>query len=108
MRILEVKNIPLALVLKKLVECERKGLVVKGLAKRTMELAGILRKCDDPEALYEELVKLGFSDLTASMIVDIAPRNRDEVRMLLAFEPREVDDGLVSKVVDLVTAYCHE
>lgn len=106
MRILEVKNIPLALVLKKLAECERRGLVVKGLARRTMELAETLKKCDDPGALYEELMKLGLSDLTASMVVDIAPRSRDEVRMLLSFEPEDVSDEVISRIVDLVSTYC--
>ncbi len=106
MKILEVKNIPLALVLKKLSECEKKGLVVKGLARRTMELAEALKKCDDPEALYEELVKLGLSDLTASMVVDIAPRDRDEVRMLLSFEPKDVSDEVVSRIIDLVSSHC--
>lgn len=107
MKILRIKNIPLALVLKKLVECEEKGLIVKGLAKRTMELAEILKKCDNPEELYEELIKLGLRDLTASMIVDVAPKNQDEVKILLNFESSSVTDELISKIVGLVSNYCY-
>lgn len=106
MRILEVRNIPLILALKKLLESERKGLIVKGLAKRTMELAEALKKCDDPDKLYEELIELGLTDLTASMIVDIAPRSQDEVKILLNFEPPGIGDELISKIVDLVSNYC--
>ena len=108
MKILEVSNIPLALALKKLLECEKKGLVVKGLAKRTMELAESLKKCEDPEKLYEELVKLGLSDLTASMVVDIAPRNIDEARILLNFESSSNISEIVSRIVELVSTYCYK
>lgn len=108
MRVLEVRNIPLVLALKKLAECEKKGLVVKGLAKRTMELAETLKKCENPEELYKELTRLGISDLTASMIVDIVPRNDGEVKILLALEPSPAVDEVVSKVVDLVSSYCYK
>lgn len=106
MRILEVRNIPLALALKKLSESERKGLIVKGLAKRTMELAEALKKCDEPERLYEGLIKLGLTDLTASMIVDIAPRNQDEVKLLLSFESSSISDERISEILSLVASYC--
>lgn len=106
MRILEVRNIPLVLALKKLLESEKRGLIVKGLAKRTMELAEALKKCDDPEKLYEELTRLGLADLTASMIVDIAPRSQDEVKILLNFEPSGIGDELVTRIVDLVSNHC--
>lgn len=108
MKVLEVRSIPLAIALEKLVECEKKGLVLKGLAKRTMELAEVLRKCDSPRELYEELIKLGLNDLTASMIVDVAPRSQDEVKMLLNFESSSVVDEVISKIVDLVSKYCYK
>ncbi|MEM2207575.1 MAG: hypothetical protein QXG17_02665 [Sulfolobales archaeon] len=107
MRILEVKSIPLAIALKKLVECERKGLIVKGLAKRTMELAEVLSKCSSPGELYEELIRLGLNDLTASMIVDVTPKNQDEVKILLNFESSNIDNEVISKIVDLVSKYCY-
>ncbi|MCX8184224.1 MAG: hypothetical protein RMI56_05020 [Sulfolobales archaeon] len=108
MKILGVNNIPLALALKKLLECEKKGLVVKGLAKRTMELAEALKKCEKPEKLYEELIKLGLSDLTTSMVVDIAPRSADEVRILLNFESSSNIDNLLPQIVELVSTYCYK
>ncbi|MCS7099744.1 MAG: hypothetical protein RMH84_03980 [Sulfolobales archaeon] len=108
MKILEVSNIPLALALKKLLECEKRGLIVKGLAKRTMELAESLKRCENPEKLYEELVKLGLSDLTASMVVDTAPKSIDEVRILLSFESSSSVGEIVSRVVELVSTYCYK
>ena len=107
MKILEVRNIPLALALKKLLQCQERGFVVKGLARRVMELAETLKRCEDPEELYKELLELGLSDLTASMIVDIAPRSVDEARVLLSFESSGVGDEVISKVLGLVASRCY-
>lgn len=107
MRILEAKNIPLALVLKKLLQSQDRGFVIKSLAKRTMELAEALKKCENPEELYRKLLDLGVNDLTASMIVDVAPRSIDEVRILLGFETSNISDDVLSTILDLVSNYCY-
>jgi DNA-directed RNA polymerase subunit F len=106
MRILEARDIPLAVALKKLRESEAKGLPIKGIAKRTMELAMALARCDSAEELYSKLLELGLNGLTASMIVDVAPRNLDELRVLLNFEPTNVPEEVRLKVLELVSTYC--
>jgi DNA-directed RNA polymerase subunit F len=106
MRILEVRDIPLAIALKRLRESESKGLPVKGIARRTMELAMALVRCDEGEELYSKLLELGLSSLTASMVVDVAPKSLDELRILLNFEPTEVPEEVQSKVLELVSTYC--
>ncbi|MCC6047023.1 MAG: hypothetical protein LM571_02415 [Desulfurococcaceae archaeon] len=106
MRILEVKDIPLAVALKKLRESEAKGLPIKGIAKRTMELAMTLVKCDSAEELYGKLLELGLKGLTVSMIVDVAPKNLDELRTLLNFEPANIPEEVQLKVLELVSTYC--
>lgn len=107
MKILEVRNIPLALVRKKLAESQERGFVVRSIAKRTMELADLLDKCEQPEELYGKLLNLGLKDLTASMVVDIAPRNEEEVKILLNFE-ESVSNEVVSKILELVNTYCYK
>jgi|YelNatPaOPRAMG01_1025707.scaffolds.fasta_scaffold22428_5 DNA-directed RNA polymerase subunit F len=107
MKILEVRTIPLALVRKRLMECQEKGFVVRSIARRTMELADMLSKCGQPEELYEKLLGLGLKDLTASMIVDIAPKTEEEVKILLGFE-ESMSDETVSKVLELVSTYCYK
>jgi len=106
MRILETRDIPLAVALKRLRESESKGLPVKGIARRTMELAMALVRCGEGEELYSKLLELGLSSLTASMVVDIAPKSLDELRILLNFEPTEVPEEVQSKVLELVSTYC--
>jgi len=106
MRILEVRDIPLAIALKKLRESEERGLPIKGIARRTMELAMALVKCDNAEELYSKLLELGLKGLTASMIIDVAPKSLDELRILLNFEPAGVPEEVQSKVLELVSTYC--
>jgi len=106
MRILEARDIPLAVALRKLKESESKGLPVKGIARRTMELAMTLVRCDSGEELYSKLLGLGLNSLTASMVIDVAPRSPDELRILLNFEPAGVPEEVQSKVLELVSTYC--
>ncbi len=106
MKVLEVRNIPLALVRKKLVESQERGFVVRSIAKRTMELADLLNRCEQPEELYGKLLDLGLKDITASMLVDVAPKSEEEVKILLNFE-ESVSDDVISKILELVNTYCH-
>jgi len=65
-------------------------------------------KCseDSAEQIYQQLLSMGFKEITASMIVDIRPMTMDELRMLLLFEPRVPDEDVLKKVLELLDQLC--
>ena len=78
------------------------------LQNRTLEYLELFAKCGVSEAteLLKALVEKGLKQETAVMIVNIAPRSRDELRTLLYGEEAMLEPEEMDEIIRLVEKFC--
>ncbi|MDK6029504.1 hypothetical protein QPL79_09020 [Ignisphaera sp. 4213-co] len=109
--IIEYHDIPNSLakkILEKYVANLRGG--VSEIVKVTLEYLDKVEKCDYEKIdyMYNELKKLGFKEVTISMILNIVPKSIDELRTLLVFEEKIPDDDVLKTIIDMILNNCKE
>lgn len=64
--------------------------------------------CDYNRAreLMSKLQEFKLKDITISLIINIAPKTIDELRMLLSFETVIPDENILNNILWLVKEYC--
>ncbi|MCS7110772.1 MAG: hypothetical protein N3D82_05420 [Ignisphaera sp.] len=111
--ITEFHDIPNALakrILKEYIERVSSYDIIPELIRSTMDYLDRTSKCDDKavEYIYEMLKNLKLKDTTISMILNILPRNLDELRILLTFEETIPDDSILNKILDAINQNCQQ
>jgi DNA-directed RNA polymerase subunit F len=78
------------------------------LQSRTLEYLEMFSKCgaDEARELFNALTDMGLKPETAAMIVNIAPRSRDELRTLLYGEEKTLGPEELDKILSLVARLC--
>ena len=81
MKILSVKEIPLPIVKKMLLEAEARGSKLQDLQRRVLEHASIFSKCDEEAVneLFNKLGEIGLREITRVQIINICPKRKDEL-----------------------------
>ncbi len=107
MKIISVKDIPLTIavgIMRRYVDRSS----ISELQQRFLEYGESVIKCspDTSEELFEELIKLGLKEVTASQIIDIAPSDINTLKILFVFEERTPSDETLEKILDMVRNYC--
>ncbi len=79
------------------------------LQNRTLEYLETFAKCRAEEAsrLFEALTGMGLKPHVAAMIVNIAPRSRDELRTILYGE-EILEAEKLDEILGLVAEHCSE
>ncbi len=108
MKILSVREIPLPIVKKMLLEAESSGVKLQDLQRRVLEHASIFSKCDADSAdkLFNKLGEIGLRDITRTQVINICPREKDELLSLLNFESRVYEEEKLEAVLELLREYC--
>jgi len=109
MRIISFREVPISYaiyILKTVLE----GRSMNEIQMRVIEYGEKMSKCDAEasEKLFQELVKKGFKEITASQIVNIAPETYDELRILLNFEEKGLDEKEAEEILRMIKEYCRE
>ncbi|MDK2384465.1 MAG: RNA polymerase Rpb4 family protein [Candidatus Korarchaeota archaeon] len=78
------------------------------LQNRTLEYLELFAKCGAREAaeLHGKLVEKGLSPEAAAMVVNVAPRSRDELRTLLYGENLGLEAGELDEILGLIEEHC--
>lgn len=107
LRIISVKDIPLTLVVGILRKQLERG-ELSDLQRRVFEYGETVIKCspERAEKAFEELLRLGLKEVTASQIIDIYPRSIDEIKILLAFEEKRPSEEVLNKILDILRENC--
>ncbi|MEM0439370.1 MAG: hypothetical protein QXX84_07195 [Sulfolobales archaeon] len=108
MKILSVKEIPLPIVKKMLLEAEARGSKLQDLQRRVLEHASIFSKCDDEAAseLFDKLGEIGLREITRVQIINICPKRKDELLTLMNFESKGYGEEELETVLRLLREYC--
>jgi len=102
-----VKDIPITIaigIMKRSIDISN----ITDLQQRFLEYGEKIIKCS-PEAgeeLFEELLKLGLKEVTASQIIDISPSDISILKMLMSFEDKMPSNDVLEKILELVRDYC--
>jgi len=79
------------------------------IIERTLEYLSRFSKCSAEkalEAMKELIEKLDFSPITATILVNIAPKTLDEARVLLDFEKRLVETETLEQALNIIKEKC--
>jgi len=107
LKIISVKDVPLTIavgIMRKYVDRSS----MSELQQRFLEYGDSVIKCS-PEAseeLFEELIKLGLKEVTASQIIDIAPSDTNTLKILFVFEDKAPSDETLERILDMLKNYC--
>jgi len=108
MKVLGSRNVTNGEVKQIIEDIRNKGFELDQLAIRVEEYTRKFNKCSKGEELVEELINGGLTEITAVMIANIVPKNKDEVKALLTFEHKNISDELVKDILQKVSKYCKE
>lgn len=111
--IIEFHDIPNAIakkILKEYIDRVSSYDVVPELVHSTIDYLNNVSKCDEKsvEDLYEKLRSLKLKDTTVSIILNILPKNLDELKILLTFEETIPEDAILNKIIDMITQSCQQ
>ncbi|MCD6477327.1 MAG: DNA-directed RNA polymerase subunit F [Candidatus Aenigmarchaeota archaeon] len=107
MKIVEIKPIPMAKAKERMIKREKQG-EIGYEQKLALEHLKKFTKLTEKEA--EELVKelsavIKMSDETLISIVDILPKDADELRLLFSREKFNLKDEEINKILEIVKKY---
>ncbi len=104
MKVLSEKPLSLPEV-KEILDSLRSDEELTYIESRVLQFADSLKLLDPESArkLKEELVNLGVDEKIAIKIVEILPRNKDDLRAI--FYTYNLDDELAQKILETVKAY---
>lgn len=106
MRVLSYRHLTyseVAELLKKLMDSSES---VSSMITRVYEYASRMSRCSRGGEVVNELVGMGFKEVTAVMLVNNCPRSLDEVRTLLNFEDRVPDAEVLDRALKLLSDCC--
>jgi DNA-directed RNA polymerase subunit F len=105
--IVEERYVPIP-VAKKVMERFKDLVEENPIMARVYEYLSRFSKCspDNAEKAFEELVKAGFSQFAAAMLVNIAPRSVEEAKAILGDIDGGYPDDKIVKAVDIISQYC--
>lgn len=108
MKILSIKEIPLPIVKKMLLEAEARGAKLQDLQRRVLEHATIFSKCDAEavDELLDKLGEIGLREITRVQVINICPGRKDELLSLLNFENRGYSEEELEAILGLLKDYC--
>ena len=106
MKIINYRNIPYDTVAKLIKELMEKNVELDQLTMRVNEYVNKFNKCKDAEKLVGELKKLGLLEITSVMIANIAPRTKDELKVLMNFEPEMPSEEKLEEILELINNIC--
>ncbi|MEM4481738.1 MAG: RNA polymerase Rpb4 [Desulfurococcaceae archaeon] len=80
------------------------------LSSRVLEYLSKFSKlpAEKTNEFREKLNELGLKEGTVVMIMNICPKNLDELRPLLILEEKTPEPAVLDKVIDLAKEYCLE
>lgn len=106
----DIPNVIARKILKEYIERVSSHDIVTELARSTMDYLDRVSKCDDGavEHIYKMLKDFKLKDITASMLLNIAPRSLDELKTLLTFEETVPDDATLNKILELISKSCQQ
>jgi DNA-directed RNA polymerase subunit F len=105
--IIEERYIPIPMA-KKIMEQFKELIEENPIMARVYEYLSRFSKCDpdNAEKAFEELLKLGFSQFAAAMLINIVPRSVEEAKAILGDIDGGYSDEKIVKAVDIITHYC--
>jgi DNA-directed RNA polymerase subunit F len=105
--VLEEKVVPIPVV-KKILEKLASDPTAHPIIARVYEYASKFSRCDPDaaERAVDELVKLGFSELAASTLVNLMPEQLDEAKALLGGMGEDYDDEVIQKGLETLSSLC--
>ncbi len=108
MKIINFKEIPIALIRKILTRDRISEGEAGDLQKRVLEYSEQISKCppDLSEKIFNELVEMGFREITSAQIINICPKTIDELKTLLYFEQEVPDEEVLNRVLNLLKESC--
>lgn len=108
LKILSIREIPLPIVKKMLLEAEARGSKLQDLQRRVLEHASIFSKCEAEaaEELFNKLGEMGLREITRVQVINICPRRKDELLSLLNFENKSYAEDELEAILGLLKEYC--
>jgi len=106
MELISYKHLPYSAVAKLLKGLMESDEEVTHMVTRVYEYARKVGKCLEADELVNEISKLGLNEITSVIIVNNCPKDLNELRILLNFESKEPDEGILKKVLDVIGECC--
>jgi len=106
MKILKSRNVPNSVVVKILSEIQEKQFDLGQLALRVNEYSVKFNKCPNGEQLVEALLDLNLKEITAVLIANIVPKDKEEVRALTNFEAETPSPEKIEAILNKVKEFC--
>lgn len=107
MEIVEQHYIPIP-VAKKIMEMFKDVVESNPIMARVYEYLSRFSKCDSEKAeeAYRELLRTGFTEFAASVLINILPASVEEAKAILGDIDGGYSDDKIEKAVEILGKYC--
>lgn len=106
MKVVSSRNLTYAEIQRMIEDLAERGVELESIELRVLDYLRKFNKCEQGDELVKELEKRGFSEITAVMIVNIAPKDVETLKILLNFENKSYDEEFLNEVLKTINEYC--
>lgn len=105
MKIISSRNITYAEIQRMIEDLAERGVELESIELRVLDYLRKFNKCKQGDKLVKELEKRGLNEVTAVMIVNIAPKDVETLKILLN---KSYEEEFLNEVLKTINEYCSE